>query len=133
MKAFINGTFDVFHHGHLTLINTARRLIGPGGFLLVSIDSDRRVREKKGKTRPVCGQDFRRELLNSLKQVDFVTVFDSDEELVKTIQYFKPDVMVKGSDYQDQPILGREYCSNILFVKRTNDSTTKIIKNISSR
>lgn len=133
MKAFINGTFDVFHQGHLALINTARHLIGPGGFLLVAIDSDRRVREKKGKTRPVFTQNFRQELLDSLKQVDFVKIFDSDEELVKTIQYFKPDVMVKGSDYQNQPILGREFCSNILFVKRTNDSTTKIIKTISNR
>jgi bifunctional ADP-heptose synthase (sugar kinase/adenylyltransferase) len=73
-------------------------------------------------------------MMFALKSVDRVETFDSDEELARLIREFDPDVMVKGSDYKDQPIIGSEYCKKIHFCDRYRDySTTNTIKNIASR
>jgi bifunctional ADP-heptose synthase (sugar kinase/adenylyltransferase) len=73
-------------------------------------------------------------MMFALKYVDRVETFDSDEELTQLIKNFNPDVMVKGSDYRDQPIIGAEYCRKIHFYDRYRDySTTNTIKNIVGR
>ena len=92
----VNGTFDVLHPGHVALLNTARSY---GDHLVVAIDTDRRVRELKGENRPINNQNDRKIILSNLKAVDSVEFFDSNEELVKLIERYKPDVYVKGSDW----------------------------------
>jgi bifunctional ADP-heptose synthase (sugar kinase/adenylyltransferase) len=73
-------------------------------------------------------------MMFELKSVDRVETFDSDEELTQLIKNFDPDVMVKGSDYRGQPIIGSEYCKKIHFYDRYRDySTTNTIANIASR
>jgi D-beta-D-heptose 7-phosphate kinase/D-beta-D-heptose 1-phosphate adenosyltransferase len=73
-------------------------------------------------------------MMFELKSVDRVETFDSDEELRTLIREFDPDVMVKGSDYRDKPIIGAEYCRKIHFYDRYRDySTTKTIQDITSR
>lgn len=73
-------------------------------------------------------------MLQALRYVDHVNIFDSDEELIFNIRYFDPDVMVKGSDYKDKPIIGSEYCKKIDFYERLDGfSTTKKIQNIIDR
>lgn len=126
-KIFVNGTFDLLHCGHLALLKAAKSL---GGFVLVAIDSDARVQQLKGPTRPVRTQQQRQSMLEALRYVDFVTVFNSDAELHALVKNYRPDVMVKGSDYKNKPIIGADYCESIFFVEKTNDSTTKTIKNI---
>ena len=78
MKVFVNGTFDILHRGHLELLNYAKSL---GDYLCVGIDTDERVKEKKGPTRPIHNQDERKFFLENLKAVDEVKLFSSDEEL----------------------------------------------------
>lgn len=129
-KIFVNGTFDLLHSGHLALLKAAKDL---GGFVLVAIDSDRRVQMLKGPDRPIRTQQHRQEMLLALKYVDSVVVFGSDTELIWYIQNYKPDVMVKGSDYRDKPILGAEHCKTIHFIEKSNDSTTKTIESIFAR
>ena len=80
---FINGTFDILHPGHIALLNTAR---SHGDYLVVAIDSDRRVQELKGISRPVNNQNDRRIMLSNLKAVDLVEIFDTDEELMTEIK-----------------------------------------------
>ena len=127
----VNGTFDIVHVGHIKLLNTARTM---GDYLLVCIDSDRRVRELKGDGRPVNSEYERKALLSNLKAVDQVEVFDSDTELEDILKYYKPDVMLKGSDYRDKPIVGSRYCASIEFFDRIDEySTTKKIQDIISR
>ena len=130
MKIFVNGTFDILHRGHVEMLNYAKSI---GNYLLVAIDSDRRVSELKGIHRPIYNQDDRKYLIRSLKSVDQVWVFDSDQELENIIETYKPDVMVKGSDYRGQPVIGQLYCKEIKFYDRTKHSTTQTIQNIINR
>jgi D-beta-D-heptose 7-phosphate kinase/D-beta-D-heptose 1-phosphate adenosyltransferase len=100
----------------------------------VCIDSDRRVKELKGNTRPINNQYDRAYMLTALKSVDLVWVFDSDQELIDQIKLFNPDVMVKGSDYRNKPIVGSEFCKEIIFVDLVDGySTTNIIQRITDR
>jgi D-beta-D-heptose 7-phosphate kinase/D-beta-D-heptose 1-phosphate adenosyltransferase len=73
-------------------------------------------------------------MLFALKAVDRVDIFDTDEELIKLIKDFNPDIMVKGSDYRDKPIIGAEYCKEIKFYDRLDKySTTDKIQDIINR
>lgn len=129
-KIVVNGTFDILHPGHIKMLNYAKSL---GEYLLVLVDTDRRVRELKGDTRPINNQYDRQFLLKNLKAVNDVWFFDSDEELVEKIKLFDPTIMVKGSDYINAPILGQEFVKRIEFYDRTKHSTTKIIQDIINR
>jgi len=127
---FVNGTFDILHPGHVQLLNYARSL---GDSLIVAIDSDRRVRELKGKDRPINSEDDRKFMLENLCSVDSVWLFDSDQELEDICRLYNP-VMVKGSDYRDRAIVGQQYCKEIVFYDRIEPySTTQTIQDISSR
>jgi D-beta-D-heptose 7-phosphate kinase/D-beta-D-heptose 1-phosphate adenosyltransferase len=131
MKIIVNGTFDVLHKGHIVLLEYAKSL---GAILLVCIDGDRRVKELKGENRPINNQYDRTYMLTALKSVDLVWVFNSDQELIDQIKLFKPDIMVKGSDYRNKPIVGSEYCKEIKFVELVDGySTTNIIQRITDR
>lgn len=131
VKIFVNGTFDVLHPGHIALLNHAKSL---GTHLMVAIDSDRRVRELKGPKRPVHNEDVRKLMLENLKAVDAVWVFDSDEELRNAIKTYGPAIMVKGSDYHGQPIIGQDLVPHIEFFERVNEySSTNTIQSIVDR
>lgn len=131
-KIVVNGTFDILHLGHLRLLEYAKS--HPDSYVLVLIDSDRRVKELKGKDRPINNEYERACFLSALRSVDRVEIFDSDDELRKYIRDFDPDIMVKGSDYKDKPIIGAEYCKEIKFYERLGDySTTNKIQRIANR
>jgi D-beta-D-heptose 7-phosphate kinase/D-beta-D-heptose 1-phosphate adenosyltransferase len=132
MKVIVNGTFDLLHIGHIKLLEYAKSL--PNAYVYVLIDSDRRVKELKGLDRPIHTAYERAYFLNALKSVDQVAVFDSDQELSNCIKDYSPDVMVKGSDYKGKPIIGSEYCKEILFYDRIEQySTTNKIQDIINR
>jgi D-beta-D-heptose 7-phosphate kinase/D-beta-D-heptose 1-phosphate adenosyltransferase len=127
---FVNGTFDILHPGHVQLLNYARSL---GDSLLVAIDGDQRVRELKGSGRPINSEDDRKLMLESLRSVDSVWIFNSDQELEDICRLYNP-VMVKGSDYKDKHIIGQQYCKEIVFYDRIEPySTTQAIQDIRSR
>lgn len=127
----VNGTFDILHAGHLKLLALARSL---GSRVIVCIDSDKRIKELKGPDRPINSQQDRVLMLEALKYVDSVHIFDTDLELRNTIRGYAPDYMVKGSDYANKPVIGDEYCRNVVYLKRDDKySTTKTIKSIASR
>ena len=128
-RIVVNGTFDVLHSGHLALLNHARSL---GDYLVVAIDSDRRVRELKGTSRPVNTQAERQELLENLRAVDEVKIFDSDQELVDIVKDCA--IMVKGSDYKGKSIVGENDIAQIIFFNRIDGfSTTEKIQHIANR
>lgn len=131
MRIFVNGSFDLLHTGHLDMLFYAKRL---GNHLHVAIDSDERIREHKGSDRPVNPLRIRKAIMQSLKPVDTVSVFGSDEELINTIRSYSPDIMVKGSDWRGKKVIGEEFCGRVIFYERVNDeSTTKIIQDFISR
>jgi D-beta-D-heptose 7-phosphate kinase/D-beta-D-heptose 1-phosphate adenosyltransferase len=129
-KIVVNGTFDILHPGHLALLNKARSM---GDHLLVCIDTDRRVSELKGASRPVNNNFERRNLLMNIKAVDEVKFFDQDFELEMILKEYEPDVMVKGSDYKDKTIVGSQYCKHIEYVDLNEYSTTRKIQDIINR
>jgi D-beta-D-heptose 7-phosphate kinase/D-beta-D-heptose 1-phosphate adenosyltransferase len=130
MNIVVNGTFDILHRGHIEMLEYAKSL---GDNLLVCIDTDNRVKELKGPTRPINNQQDRAFMLQSLKCVDMVKFFDSAEELIEILEMYKPDIMVKGSDYKGKPIVGETLCKDIKFYDRTEHSTTDTIQRIINR
>jgi len=125
---WVNGCFDVLHFGHLELLKFAASL---GDRLCVGIDSDARVKKMKGEHRPINDQYFRRYMLESLRWVDKVYVFDTDYQLEKYIELVSPFHMVIGEEYKEKRIIGAEFCQKITFVPRIGDfSSTNIIKTI---
>jgi D-beta-D-heptose 7-phosphate kinase/D-beta-D-heptose 1-phosphate adenosyltransferase len=130
-KVIVNGTFDILHRGHLEMLHYAK---SQGDYLLVCIDSDERVKELKGHGRPINNQKDRQFMLNSLKCVDYVKIFNTREELIELIKLFKPDLMVKGSDWQGKSVVAQEHVKQVIFYDRVGDySTTKTIQDIVNR
>lgn len=130
---FVNGTFDLLHVGHLKLLKFAKNL---GGFVIVAIDSDARVKQLKGPRRPINNMQDRKEMLLALKYVDNVHIFNTSEGLsdfIKELSTLGNVVMVKGSDYKNIEALGQEYCKKVYYVDRSDHSTTQTLENISSR
>ena len=100
--------------------------------MIVGIDSDERVRSLKGESRPINNEYERFMLLSALKPVNGVIIFDTDQELEELIQ--DCDIMVKGSDYINKPIIGGTLCKRLVFFDIIDGySTTKKIQHISSR
>lgn len=131
MKIVVNGTFDILHRGHLEMLAYAKSL---GDHLLVLIDTDTRIKELKGNTRPINNQTDRAYMLMSLKYVDEVLLFSTEEELEDHLIIYQPDIMVKGSDYRNAQIVGAHLCKDIKFYDRVEPySTTNIIQHITNR
>jgi rfaE bifunctional protein nucleotidyltransferase chain/domain len=130
-RVFVNGTFDLLHRGHLELLNYAKSL---GDRVYVAIDTDRRVSEKKGPTRPIYNQEERKFFLENLKSVDKVLFFDSDLELESIINFIQPDLMVVGSDWKGKSVIGSMYAAELIFFDRIGDyATTKTVQSIIDR
>ena len=103
MKVWVNGTFDVLNIGHIHLLEYAKSF----GYLVVGLDTDERVQELKGLTRPFNPLDRRLKIMSSIKFVDEVVTFASDEELINHIATIKPDIMVIGDDYKNKKIISQ--------------------------
>ena len=130
-KVFVNGTFDLLHPGHLQLLNFAKT---HGDHLMVAIDTDERVKEKKGPTRPIYNQDDRAFFLRTLKPVDQVEMFSSDKELETLIKEYQPDIMIVGSDWKGKSVIGSYYASKLIFFDRIEEyASTKTIQSIINR
>ena len=99
---FTNGCFDLLHAGHVTYLEAARKT---GDRLVLGLNTDRSVRALKGPTRPVIHELDRARVLAALEAVDAVILFDDDTPLA-LIESIRPDVLVKGSDYSENEVVG---------------------------
>ena len=126
MVIWTNGCFDILHRGHIEMFQYANSL---GDSLIVGLDTDARVREKKGENRPVNRLEDRSYVISALECVDAVVSFGSDQELIDHIQRLQPDVMVVGSDWKGKKVIGSEYAGEVRFFDRIGDySTTNILE-----
>jgi D-beta-D-heptose 7-phosphate kinase/D-beta-D-heptose 1-phosphate adenosyltransferase len=133
LKIWVNGTFDVLHRGHLELLEYASSM----GTLRVGIDTDERVKEKKGNDRPINTLQDRLYNMSRIKGVDSVVDFGSDVELEDRIKEWGTDILIVGSDYKDKKVIGSQHSKKLMFFDKIEGfSSTKIIdyeKNISNR
>jgi D-beta-D-heptose 7-phosphate kinase/D-beta-D-heptose 1-phosphate adenosyltransferase len=119
---FTNGCFDVIHSAHIRLLHFARRL---GDILVVGINSDESVGRLK-PNRPINHLEERCRLLQSLNIIDYLVVFDQDTPL-DLLKHLRPEIMVKGGDYTEDQIVGREYCGRVMlfeYAKGISSSNT---------
>ena len=126
--AWTNGCFDILHRGHIELFKYAKSL---GDKLVVGIDSDEKVRKDKGENRPYNNAIDRKFVLESIKYIDKVVVFNSGEELEQNIKEIRPDFGVIGSDWQNKEVIGQIYIKELVFFNRVNGySTTNILRGV---
>ena len=128
---FTNGVFDLLHPGHVRYLKHARSL---GDVLIVAVNSDRSVRANKGPGRPINAETERVEVLEALSCVDAVVVFDQ-ETPHDVIAELQPDVLVKGADWAENAIVGRDIVEArggkvVRVPVETGYSTTAIIQKI---
>ena len=128
IKVWVNGTFDIVHLGHIQLLKRAAEL---GDFLIVGVDGDKRVTELKGEQRPINNIVSRITVLEAIKYVDRVVIFDSDEQLETHLKTMRPAIMVIGEEYRGKRIVGSEYVGEIVyFPKMEGFSSTHIINKL---
>ncbi len=131
---FTNGCFDLIHAGHIDYLLKSKSL---GDILIVGLNTDNSIKKIKGETRPIISQDQRAFVLSNIKPVDYVCFFD-EETPERIISELIPDILVKGSDWPIDKIVGRQIVESnggkvvtIDFVN--NQSTSNIIKIILER
>jgi rfaE bifunctional protein nucleotidyltransferase chain/domain len=129
--AFTNGCFDILHVGHVQYLREARKT---GDILVLGLNSDASVRAIKGGKRPLVPQGERAEVVASLMSVDYVTVFDETTPL-NLIMHLRPDILVKGGDWEEEEVVGREtvrsWGGKVVIVPMTDGaSTTRIVEKI---
>jgi rfaE bifunctional protein nucleotidyltransferase chain/domain len=130
---FTNGVFDLLHPGHIQYLDAASKL---GTLLIVALNTDESVHRVKGPLRPVMRLEERLEVLAAMDCVRFVTWFGEDTP-AETIRLVKPDVLVKGGDWQPESIVGKDFVESyggrvlsIPFVE--GYSTTSIFEKIAN-
>jgi D-beta-D-heptose 7-phosphate kinase/D-beta-D-heptose 1-phosphate adenosyltransferase len=101
---FTNGCFDLLHPGHISLLYQARAL---GDRLVVGLNTDASIKRLKGNGRPILSNQDRAAILSALECVDLVVHFDEDTPL-RLIEAIRPDILVKGSDYTPEQVVGKD-------------------------
>ncbi len=129
---FTNGCFDIIHRGHVDYLARASEL---GDVLVVGLNTDRSVTAIKGPSRPLQDQEGRALVLASMSFVTAVILFDQETPL-ELIMQIRPDILVKGSDYPPEQIVGYDFVISSGGRVETLDfvegySTTSILKKIS--
>ena len=121
---FTNGCFDIVHRGHLELLKYCSTL----GKVVVGLNSDQSVKKLKGSNRPFFSQEDRKFMLQSLKYVNQVIIFNQETPL-RLIENLRPDFIVKGGDYSPEQVAGNEISQVIIFDYIDGYSTTKVLNN----
>ena len=131
---FTNGCFDILHAGHVHYLKECKKL---GDILIVGINSDNSVKRIKGEKRPIIPLEMRAYVLSHLCVVDYVVPFEEDTPY-NLIREIKPDILVKGGDWDIEKIVGRDivqsYGGKVLTIPFEFDiSTTKIVEEVKKR
>lgn len=127
---FTNGCFDIVHFGHIKYLEKAKRL---GDILVVGLNSNSSVKRLKGESRPINSQFQRACMLAAFYFVDFVVIFEEDTPL-ELINFLKPDILVKGADYQGKEVVGSHLVSKVELIDfEEGFSTSKIIDKIKDK
>tara|TARA_R100001163_G_C5025400_1_gene167082 strand:+ start:116 stop:502 length:387 start_codon:yes stop_codon:yes gene_type:complete len=123
---WVNGCFDILHVGHIELFKYASSL---GNKLVVGVDTDDRVKTSKGKDRPFNTLKDRVIMLKSIRHVDKVVSFNTDQGLRDEITKSGANIIVVGKEYESKGVIGSDLVEQVAFFDRLGDySTTKILE-----
>ena len=122
-----NGTFDILHPGHIELFKVGKSL---GDKLIVATDTDEKIRQDKGASKPVNNLCHRVSMLQAIKYIDEVLYFNDRKELEGLIELYSPDILLLGDDWKGGDVVGIQYAKEVIFLPRLNYSTTHIIDKI---
>ena len=122
-----NGTFDILHPGHIELFKVGASL---GNKLIVATDTDEKIRQDKGASKPINNLCDRISMLQAIKYIDEVFYFNDRKELEGLIELYSPDILLLGDDWKGGDIVGIQYAKEVRFLPRLNYSTTHIIDKI---
>ena len=122
-----NGTFDILHPCHIELFKVGKSL---GDKLIVATDTDEKIRQDKGSSKPVNNLCDRISMLQAIKYIDEVLYFGNRKELEGLIELYSPDILLLGDDWKGGDVVGIQYAKEVRFLPRLNYSTTDIIKKI---
>ena len=130
VKGFMTGTFDIIHRGHIEIFRYGKSLCDE---FVVAVDTDDRVKSKKGESRPFNSLEDRMEVLRSISYIDKVIPFATDSELEHIVRTECPKWWLMGSDWKDakRPEVTL-LCKNIFFDRVGDHSTTRILERESS-
>jgi D-beta-D-heptose 7-phosphate kinase/D-beta-D-heptose 1-phosphate adenosyltransferase len=124
---FTNGCFDILHRGHVSYLDKAKSL---GDVLVLGLNSDASVKRLKGDDRPINSEEDRAFVLAALEAVDFVVIFDEDTPY-ELISALKPNILVKGADYEGKEVVGSDLVDEVKLIEFVNGrSTTRTIERI---
>ena len=141
MNIWTNGCFDILHSGHIELLWYAKNFVDetdpeqyykePNNLLFVGLDSDERVKRMKGENRPINDINTRLTIMQNLRMVDEVFIFNTDDDLRNLIRHLVIDYMIVGDQYKDKEVIGSENAKyGARFYPVDNRSTTKVIEKI---
>lgn len=126
---FTNGCFDLLHIGHAAYLKKAKQL---GDKLVIGLNSDYSVKRLKGPSRPITNENDRAKMLSFFEFVDAVIIFDEDTPF-NLIAEIRPDILVKGGDYKEDEVVGREFSGKVEIISFVDGySTSGIIEKIST-
>lgn len=124
-KIWTNGCYDILHVGHIALFEYAKSL---GDQLIVGIDSDKRVKQLKGEDRPFNCENDRKKMLESIKYIDKVFIFDSKDQMCNIVRYNSIDAIVVGEEYRNRDVTASNLVKDVIyFPKIKGYSTTSIL------
>lgn len=126
---FTNGCFDLIHPGHISLLEFAK---GQGDVLVVGLNSDGSVRKIKGENRPINSEEDRAKVLAGMESVDYILLFE-EETPAEVVKKIRPDVLVKGEDWREKGVVGREFVESyggrcVLAPMLEGYSTTRVME-----
>lgn len=124
-SVFTNGCFDILHKGHVELLAYCKSL----GRVTVGLNSDDSVKRLKGLSRPLNNESDRKRILEALRYVDEVVIFEENTPY-ELIRRLKPDFIVKGGDYRAHEVIGSDLCEVRIFETVDGYSTTEFINRI---
>ena len=126
-----NGTFDILHPGHIQLFKVAKEL---GDMVIVGTDTDEKIKKDKGDHRPVNDLCYRVAMLEAIKYIDAVHIFNTRSELEGLIQMYNPDILLIGDDWRNGDVVGRKFGKEVRFLPRVggyaSSNTIKKIHNL---
>lgn len=124
---FTNGCFDILHSAHIQLLQYSKK---QGNILVVGLNSDDSIKRLKGSQRPINDIHERSKILTLFDFIDYIIIFSEDTPL-NIIKMLEPNILVKGSDYKIDNIIGKEYVDKIILFDYINGkSSTNVINKI---